>query len=549
MLKGTAPIAVLFALSSLRLESPNLSKLLNLSIIVFGIVLASLGEIHFQISGFLFQMSAVVFEAYRLAFIQKLLKDDKYKMDPLVSLYFFAPCCAGMICVMGLIGEWPGIRWEEIQAVGAEIWILNGVVAMGLNVAGVLLIGKTSSLVLTLCGVLKNITLIGASMILWGTVVTPIQFVGNGIAMTGLVYYNLGGEKVLEVARKVTARLCELYIRTSYGGRIAIADIFTNTRELWHPPGARGVYGGAVIAQCLSAAQQTIPPPSSVNGNAVFLIHSMHCYFVLAGDSAIPILYHVERVRDGKSFMTRTVQARQKGRCIFTTTLSFVREGSAGKATINHAYDMPKDALAKLNKALAEESPNGDANAEGLGVQGSGPFITKRLDIENRELKDFPPYSPVNESPDLCGSRFVYKHSLQEDPAMGQSPRPYFIGTVALVHNLLRFSSPNEEKDQGKIKDHPMAKIEEEENSDADKQQPRASIGIMVSLDHTIYFHRPREIKADEWLLSENESPWSGDGRGLVFQKIWNKEGKLVASCVQEGLVRLAQDQSVKLKL
>jgi len=66
---------------------------------------------------------------------------------------------------------------------------------------------------------------------------------------------------------------------------------------------------------------------------------------------------------------------------------------------------------------------------------------------------------------------------------------------------------------------------------------------MMVSLDHTIYFHRPREVKADEWLFAEMESPWAGDGRGLVFQKIWNREGKLIATCVQEGLVRLVQDR------
>ena len=109
----------------------------------------------------------------------------------------------------------------------------------------------------------------------------------------------------------------------------------------------------------------------------------MHCYFVLAGDSAIPILYHVEKVRDGKSFMTRTVQARQKGRAIFTTTLSFVREGSAGPSTISHAWDMPRGAVAELDNALGEVSSDGDADAEALGVQGSGPFITKRLAIEN----------------------------------------------------------------------------------------------------------------------------------------------------------------------
>ncbi|KAL9631253.1 MAG: hypothetical protein Q9204_004314 [Flavoplaca sp. TL-2023a] len=317
---------------------------------------------------------------------------------------------------------------------------------------------------------------------------------------------------------------------------------------LWHPPGARGVYGGAVIAQCLSAAQQTIPPPSPTNGNAVFLIHSMHCYFVLAGDSAIPILYHVEKVRDGKSFMTRTVQARQKGRAIFTTTLSFVREGSAGPSTISHAWDMPRDAVAELDNALGEVSSDGDADAEALGVQGSGPFITKRLAIENSTSTNI----QSKKTRQWLKARGRISSSDGPQPhlsALAYMSDSYFIGTVARVHNLWRFSSPGKKIEQARIKDPPMVKMEDEENTDADKKRPRASIGIMVSLDHTIYFHRPREIKADEWLLSENESPWSGDGRGLVFQKIWNREGILVATCVQEGLVRLAQDASAQSKL
>ncbi|KAI4284107.1 MAG: hypothetical protein L6R38_001671 [Xanthoria sp. 2 TBL-2021] len=344
-------------------------------------------------------------------------------------------------------------------------------------------------------------------------------------------------------AKSVIENVLELTPLSSIG-----PDIFTNTRELWHPPGARGVYGGAVIAQCLSAAQQTIPPPSPANGNAVFLIHSMHCYFVLAGDSTIPILYHVERVRDGKSFITRTVQARQKGRAIFTTTLSFVREGSGGPTTINHAWDMPGGAVAKLDDALGEKSSDGDADAEGLGVQGSGPFITKRLAIENSTSTDI--HSKKTRQWIKARGRISSNDGPQSHlSALAYMSDSYFIGTVARVHNLWRFSSPDKEKEPAKIKDHPMAKMEDEENENADKQRPRASIGIMVSLDHTIYFHRPRDIKADQWLLSENESPWSGDGRGLVFQKIWNKEGKLVASCVQEGLVRLAQGGSAKSKL
>ncbi|KAL8860759.1 MAG: hypothetical protein Q9178_002789 [Gyalolechia marmorata] len=342
-------------------------------------------------------------------------------------------------------------------------------------------------------------------------------------------------------AKSVIENVLELTPLSSTG-----PDIFTNTRELWHPPGARGVYGGAVIAQCLSAAQQTIPSPSPTNGNAVFLIHSMHCYFVLAGDSTIPVLYHVERVRDGKSFMTRTVQARQKGKCIFTTTLSFVREGSAGQATIDHAWNMPRDAIAKLDEVLREDSAKGDADAEGLGVQGSGPFIAKRLGIENNTSTDI--HSKKTRQWIKARGRISSSDGPQPHlSALAYMSDSYFIGTVALVHDLWRFSSQDEDKREARFKDRPVSKVEE--NNHADKHRPRPSIGIMVSLDHTIYFHRPRDIKADEWLLSENESPWSGDGRGLVFQRIWNKEGKLVASCIQEGLVRLAQDESQKSKL
>ncbi|KAG6000229.1 hypothetical protein E4U21_005691, partial [Claviceps maximensis] len=89
-------------------------------------------------------------------------------------------------------------------------------------------------------------------------------------------------------------------------------DIFTNTRKTWTPPGARGIYGGTVIAQCLAAAQKTVGDD--------LVPHSCHCYFLLAGSSSLPVLMHVERVRDGRSFATRTVQARQRGRCIFTMT-------------------------------------------------------------------------------------------------------------------------------------------------------------------------------------------------------------------------------------
>ncbi|KAJ5009105.1 Acyl-coenzyme A thioesterase 8 [Colletotrichum sp. SAR 10_99] len=119
-------------------------------------------------------------------------------------------------------------------------------------------------------------------------------------------------------------------------------DIFTNTRQPWHPPGARGIFGGAVIAQCLASAQKTVPND--------FFVHSCHCYFLLAGSSEIPILFHVERVRDGRSFATRTVQARQRGRCIFTTTVSFVKEGAGGETQVRHAAPLPVGGVVRLKQ-------------------------------------------------------------------------------------------------------------------------------------------------------------------------------------------------------
>lgn len=143
------------------------------------------------------------------------------------------------------------------------------------------------------------------------------------------------------------------------------------------------MFGGAVIAQSLAAAQETIPAPSPSNDNALFLIHSMHCYFVLPGDASIPILYHVERLREGKSFMTRTVQARQKGKCIFTTTCSFVREGSGGERTVDHEWEMPEGVADELRLILKDDEAK-DVDGASSAISDKSPFISKRLSTLNR---------------------------------------------------------------------------------------------------------------------------------------------------------------------
>lgn len=325
-------------------------------------------------------------------------------------------------------------------------------------------------------------------------------------------------------------------------------NLFTNKRPLWHPVGARGIFGGAVIAQTLSAAQKTVDPD--------FTVHSMHCYFILPGNSEIPIIYHVERVRSGKSFATRTVQARQRGKVIFTTTMSFVRQNSAGPKTVDHAYPMPDVPGPVESTDSLETSTN-----------SNGPFVSQQLPIENNN----------SDKPHIKKCRQWMKARGPISPAGGHEAHlsaiaymsdSYFIGTVARAHKLMRYSTQRKNEAKSTIDEDMLKKLLEMDDTELQKQshvdeaakerirqlrdsggvstspEPVPEIGMMVSLDHTIYFHNPRSFRADEWILSDMETPWAGDGRGLVYQRMYARDGTLIASCVQEGVVRLKQNDS-----
>ncbi|KAI1610083.1 palmitoyl-CoA hydrolase [Exophiala viscosa] len=331
-------------------------------------------------------------------------------------------------------------------------------------------------------------------------------------------------------------------------------DIYTNARPLWHPPGARGIFGGAAIAQCLSAAQATIPTD--------FTVHSMHCYFVLAGNSEIPILYHVERVRDGKSFITRTVQARQRGKCIFTTTLSFMKEGSGGAQSVQHAVRMPSD-VTPPPPVTRTRGFDDDRPFESLRCP-----VAKRGSPSERQLRQWVrAVGRISECPpnvreeELVSGRRANRPGDNHQAhlsALAYMSDSYFIGTVARVHNLNRFANrrnientlrsfkgSDAEREQMRKYLEEIAREEDEEREEMGKTEDDGRrVGMMVSLDHTIYFHNPRAFRADEWMLTEMESPWAGDGRGLVVQRIWSKDGILIATCTQEGVVRLNQQQS-----
>lgn len=198
MLKATTPVAVLLATWSLGIKEPNMKTLGNVSFIVIGVVIASMGEIQFVMIGFLFQVGGIIFEAVRLVMVERLLSSAEFKMDPLVSLYYYAPACACMNGFVLLFTELPVLTMEDVYRVGGLTLFANALVAFLLNVSVVFLIGKTSSLVLTLSGVLKDILLVFASMFLFKDPVTLLQAFGYSIALGGLIYYKLGGEKLKE---------------------------------------------------------------------------------------------------------------------------------------------------------------------------------------------------------------------------------------------------------------------------------------------------------------------------------------------------------------
>jgi len=201
MLKAAAPVAVLLTSWAWGVEEPSLKRFLNILFIVAGVGLASFGEIDFSLAGFLFQVGGIVFEAMRLVMIQVLLSGDTQKMDPLVSLYYYAPVCAVMNVIIAIGSEANNFNPADLAKAGYGLLLLNAMVAFMLNVSSVFLIGKTSGLVMTLTGILKNILLVIISVMIWHTNISWIQFLGYAVALGGLVYYSIGWDQITTLSQ------------------------------------------------------------------------------------------------------------------------------------------------------------------------------------------------------------------------------------------------------------------------------------------------------------------------------------------------------------
>lgn len=248
------------------------------------------------------------------------------------------------------------------------------------------------------------------------------------------------------------------------------------------------VFGGQVLAQALHAAYETL--------DAERYAHSLHGYFILAGDISMPIIYDVETIRDGGSFNTRRVTARQKGRPIFVMATSFHKRTEG----LDHQIEMPDvpgpEGL-KSDIELAEH------------LKDKNPTLHAAMSIprpiEFRPVEYINPLEPEKREP----VRHVWlksKGALPDDLRVHQEVFTYasdynLLGTALLPHlDVAKFGTY-----------------------------------FLASLDHAMWFHR--DFRADEWLLYSLDSPSASNRRGFTRGNIFNREGKLVASVTQEGLM------------
>jgi acyl-CoA thioesterase-2 len=256
--------------------------------------------------------------------------------------------------------------------------------------------------------------------------------------------------------------------------------------------GWQRVFGGLVISQALVAACRTVDNRSP---------HSLHCYFVLPGDPSIPILYEVERVRDGASFSTRRCIAVQHGRTIFVLSASFQIE----EPGLEHSLQMPL-------VPPPEDLPGIETIRVALGPQvpeGVRKYFERERPIELRPV-DLSRFAPENYGKRRPATQRIWMRAagrLPDDPGLHQAVLAYLsdmtlLDTALVTHGRSVFDGSMQ----------------------------------VASLDHALWFHRP--FRADEWMLYDQESPNASGARGLCRGSLFSRDGALIASVMQEGLIR-----------
>ena len=263
-----------------------------------------------------------------------------------------------------------------------------------------------------------------------------------------------------------------------------------STRTRW-----QRAFGGQVAGQALVAAGRTVDADRGV--------HSLHSYFIRPGDSDAPIVYEVDRVRDGRSFTTRRVTGIQHGRAIFALSASFQLQ----QAGIEHQPAMPPDTPGP------EDLPPIDELLTQTDSDTARYLLASPRPIELRYVE--PPQWQVPPPPARAGLNRVWMRAngrLPDDPLLHVCVLTYASDMTLLDSVLAR---------------HGLV---------AGKQ-----VTAMASLDHAMWFQRP--FRADEWLLYASESPAAAGGRGLANGRFFDRDGRHLVSVVQEGMVRVGDER------
>lgn len=255
------------------------------------------------------------------------------------------------------------------------------------------------------------------------------------------------------------------------------------------------IFGGQVVSQALVAASRTVPGR---------LAHSLQAYFLRPGSAGEPILFKVERVRDGGTFTTRRVVAEQRGRPIFDMAISFHNADLGPEHQIAKPADVPPPEELVTEHEMNARFLEGDDISENFRAA-----MLRRKPIELRPVTLRHPLKP-EKSPPLRQTWLRATGLDSDDPVLHQALLAYVSD-----HNLMGAA----------LLPHGVTFIHR------DMQ--------VASLDHTLWFHRP--IRMDDWLLYDMESPIATGGRGLARGQIFDRQGQLVASVCQEGLMRKIQ--------
>ncbi|XP_061901440.1 acyl-coenzyme A thioesterase 8 [Entelurus aequoreus] len=305
---------------------------------------------------------------------------------------------------------------------------------------------------------------------------------------------SLGDEKHEDIVPKYSQDLKSVLVTSVLNLEKLDVDLYRGTHH-WVPRTQR-LFGGQIIGQALVAAAKSVSDH--------LYAHSLHCYFVRAGDPKVPVLYQVDRTRDGRSFTVRSVKAIQHGQPIMICQASFQMPQPS---PLQHQFTMPvvvpPEELLTVEELIQIylSKPDLAENAR----QGFSKLLANEVPIDIKPVNPSQFYRPAAADPKKLFWVRARGHIGEGNMKLHCCVAAYISDFALLGIAILPY--------------------------------PKYRAEFTASLDHAMWFHNT--FRSDEWLLYECESPWAGGSRGLVQGRLWRRDGVLAASCSQEGVLRV----------